>query len=142
VVSNRLLFLREYLATSELDLLTVYTEFRDTPVGQDIGREHFLRLPMKCLYELIRIESERKKRQANINSISTARLSGIVLAIAQSFSKEGKSQPTPIDQLLPFPLDEDASTNMAETKEIYKKLLAQRKLPVHVIGGISKVIST
>ena len=130
------------MATSEIDLLNVYTEFRDTPAGRDVGMNRFLRLPMRCVYEVVKIESERKKRQANIDSISTARLTGVVLAIAQSFSKEGKSQPIPLDQLLPYPLDEDASTLMAETKEIYKKLLAQRKLPIHVIGGLSKVIST
>ena len=130
------------MATSEIDLLNVYTEFRDTPAGRDVGMNRFLRLPMKCVYEVVKIESERKKRQANIDSISTARLTGVVISIAQSFSKEGKSQPIPLDQLLPYPLDEDASTLMAETKEIYKKLLAQRKLPIHVIGGLSKVIST
>lgn len=130
------------MATSEIDLLNVYTEFRDTPAGRDVGMNRFLRLPMKCVYEVVKIESERKKRKANIDSISTARLTGVVISIAQSFSKEGKSQPIPLDQLLPYPLDEDASTLMAETKEIYKKLLAQRKLPIHVIGGLSKVIST
>ena len=130
------------MANSEIDLLNVYTEFRDTPAGRDVGMNRFLRLPMRCVYEVVKIESERKKRQANIDSISTARLTGVVISIAQSFSKEGKSQPIPLDQLLPYPLDEDASTLMAETKEIYKKLLAQRKLPIHVIGGLSKVIST
>lgn len=130
------------MATSEIDLLNVYTEFRDTPAGRDVGMNRFLRLPMRCVYEVVKIESERKKRQANIDSISTARLTGVVISIAQSFSKQGKSQPIPLDQLLPYPLDEDASTIMAETKEIYKKLLAQRKLPIHVIGGLSKVIST
>ena len=130
------------MATSEIDLLNVYTEFRDTPAGRDVGMNRFLRLPMRCVYEVVKIESERKKRQANIDSISTARLTGVVISIAQSFSKQGKSQPIPLDQLLPYPLDEDASTSMAETKEIYKKLLAQRKLPIHVIGGLSKVIST
>ena len=122
--------------------MNVYTEFRDTPAGRDVGMNRFLRLPMRCVYEVVKIESDRKKRQANIDSISTARLTGVVISIAQSFSKEGKSQPIPLDQLLPYPLDEDASTLMAETKEIYKKLLAQRKLPIHVIGGLSKVIST
>ena len=130
------------MATSEIDLLNVYTEFRDTPAGRDVGMNRFLRLPMRCVYEVVKIESERKKRQANIDSISTARLTGVVISIAQSLSKQGKSQPIPLDQLLPYPLDEDASTIMAETKEIYKKLLAQRKLPIHVIGGLSKVIST
>ena len=134
--------MREYLATSQLDLLLVYTEFRDTPAGKDVDIEHFLRLPLKCIYEIIRIESERKKKQANIDSISTARLTGVVISIAQGFSKKSKSQPIPIDQLLPYPINEDATAVMVETKEIYKKLLAQRKLPIHVIGGLSKVIST
>ena len=142
MVNKKLLLMREYLATSQLDLLLVFTEFRDTPAGKDVDIEHFLRLPLKCIYEIIRIESERKKRQANIDSISTARLTGVVISIAQGFSKKSKSQPIPIDQLLPYPINEDATAVMVETKEIYKKLLAQRKLPIHVIGGLSKVIST
>jgi hypothetical protein len=107
----------------------------------DIGREEFVRLPLKLIYEMIRFGSEQQKRTANINSISTARLAGIIIGIAKSFSKE-KTGDVNIDQLLPFPLNEEANLFVAETREIFKDLIAKRKLPVSVIASLSKVIST
>ena len=129
------------MATSELDLLQVYSELRACPAGIDISRDEFARLPLKLIYELIRFGSEQQKRSANINSISTARLAGIVISIAKSFSNE-KSGDVNIDQLLPFPLNEDATVFIAETREVFKTLIAKRKLPVSVIASLSKVIST
>ncbi len=78
---------------------------------------------------------------ANIHSISTARLAAIIVSIAKSFSGD-KSTPTPIDDLLPFPLNEESNLVLVETKEIFKKLIAQRKLPVSVIAALNKVITT
>ncbi len=127
------------MATSPLDLLSLYTEFRATPGGSDIGVDAFVRMPLKLIHELIRLGGERDKRMANINSVTTARLTGIILAIAQSFSKKKSAAPS-IDGFLPFPLDED-NAFMIETKEVYKKLIAQRKLPLHVIADLNKVIS-
>jgi hypothetical protein len=127
------------LATSPLDLLDLYTEFRATPAGSDIGVDGFVRFPLKLIHEVIRLGGEREKRMANINSVSTARLTGIVLTIAQSFSKK-KTSPPSIDSFLPFPIEDD-NAFMIETREIYKKLIAQRKLPLHVIADLNKVIS-
>ena len=141
MANERIAFLRQYLATSELDLLNVYSELRACPAGMDIPKEEFARMPLKLIYELIRLGSEQQKRKANINSISTARLAGIVIGIAKSFSKE-KSSDVNIDQLLPFPLNEDANLFIAETREIFKGLIAKRKLPVSVIASLSRVIST
>ena len=90
---------------------------------------------------MIRFGSEQQKRTANINSISTARLAGIIIGIAKSFSKE-KTGEVNIDQLLPFPLNEESNLFVAETREIVKGLIAKRKLPVSVIASLSKVIST
>ena len=78
---------------------------------------------------------------SNIYSISTARLAGIVISIAKSFGGD-KGSDTPIDQLLPFPLNEEANQHLLETKEIMKKLIAQRKLPISVIAALNKVITT
>ena len=94
---------------------------------------------MQLIHELIRLGGERDKRLANINSVTTARLTGIILTIAQSFSKK-KAAPPSIDEFLPFPVEQD-NAFMVETREIYKKLIAQRKLPLHVIADLNKVIS-
>jgi hypothetical protein len=141
VLNQRILFLREYLATSEINLLIAYTEFRAAPAGHDVSMESFLRMPLKVVYEIIRLAGDRDKRVANIYSISTARLAGIVISIAKSFGGN-KGAETPIDQLLPFPLNEDTNRNLLETKEVMKKLIAQRKLPISVIAALNKVIST
>ena len=96
-------------------------------------------MPLRLIHELIRLGGERDKRIANIYSITTAKLTGIILTIAQSFSKK-KSQPPALDGFLPFPLEED-NAFMVETREVYKKLIAQRKLPLHVLASLNKVIS-
>lgn len=133
--------MREYLATSELDLLQVYTEFRAAPASQGIDIEQFLRLPLKLIYQVVRLAGDREKRWSNINSISTARLSGIVVSVAKGFSGD-KSESPSLDQFLPFPIDQESNEFIAETKEIHKKLVSRRKLPLHVIAALNKVIST
>ena len=140
MAQERILALREYLATSEFDLLFLYTEFRASPAGHDIPREEFLRLPLKTLYEVIRYAGDREKRMANVYSISTARLSGIILSIAKSFSG-GKGDEPNMDQLLPFPLNQESNLTIVETREILKDLIARRKLPVSVIAALNKVIT-
>ena len=100
-----------------------------------------MRLPVATICEVIRIAGDRDKRMANIHSISTARMAGIILSIAKSFSGS-KGQDPDIDQLLPFPLNEEVSMVLVETREIMKKLIARRKLPVRVIAALNKVITT
>jgi hypothetical protein len=46
-----------------------------------------------------------------------------------------------IDDMLPFALNEEQSTTRTETQEILSKLTRQGKIPVHVIAGLSKVVS-
>lgn len=140
MAQERILALREYLATSEFDLLFLYTEFRASPAGHDVPRDEFLRLPLQTLYEVIRYAGDREKRMANIHSISTARLSGIILSIAKSFSG-GKGTDPDMDQLLPFPLSQESNATIVETREILKDLIARRKLPVSVIATLHKVIT-
>ena len=79
-------------------------------------------MPLKLIHELIRLGGERDKRMANINSVTTARLTGIILAIAQSFSKK-KSPPPSIDGFLPFPLDEDNAALLLPELESDKEIL-------------------
>ena len=98
-------------------------------------------MPLKLIYELIRFGAEQQKRSANINSITTARLAGIIISIAKSFGGD-KGGDVPIDVLLPFPANEDANSFVMETREIFKSLIKQRKLPVSVIASLSRVIST
>ncbi len=99
-----------------------------------------MRLPTRTIYEVIRLSGDRDKRLANIYSLSTARLASIVISIAQSVGGK-KAEPPDIDKLIPFPLDPESARAMDETNEVYKKLIRQRKLPIHVIAALKKVIS-
>lgn len=99
-----------------------------------------MRLPTKAIYEVIRLAGDRDKRMANIYSISTARLTAIIIGIAQSFGGSNNSKPPEIDKLLPFPIDPDHARSMDETNEVFKRLIKDRKLPIHVIASLKKVI--
>ena len=44
------------------------------------------------------------------------------------------------EQIKEIPIEDD-NAFMIETKEVYKKLIAQRNLPLHVIADLNKVIS-
>jgi len=99
-----------------------------------------LRLPTKAIYEVIRLAGNRDKRMANIYSISTARLTSIIIGIAQSFGGNNSAKPPDIDKLLPFPIDPDHARSMDETNETFKRLIMDRKLPIHVIASLKKVI--
>ena len=90
---------------------------------------------------MVRLSTERDKRFANINSITTSRMVGVILSIAQSFSNK-KNKPIDLGQFLPFPMDESQSAVAVQTQQVYKKLVAQRKLPLAVVAGLSKIINT
>ena len=92
------------------------------------------------LYRLLTLDTKRKKERANIYSVSTARLSSIVIAVANGLGGSKSSNDVRIDDLLPFPLDEDASARNSETEHILKELIRNRRIPVHVISALSKVI--
>lgn len=135
--------MREYLATSEVDLLMAYTEFKATPIGQSIDKAEFLEMPMQCIFEVIRLGGERDKRLANTYSMTTARLTSIVVAIAQSFGGgKNKAKQIPLTDYLPFDLNPEHSASRMETQQVIKKLIQLKKLPVHVIAALNKVITT
>lgn len=96
-------------------------------------------MPCKTIYEVIRLSGNRDKRIANINSLTTARLASIVISIAQGIGGQ-KANPPDVDKLIPFPLDAEAAQNLDETNEVFKRLIKDRKLPIHVIASLKKVV--
>ena len=81
------------------------------------------------------------KREANYNSISTARLASIVVSVANGFAGAKNNKPIPVDDLLPFPLDEKTFNKNQATAEILQNLVRRGKVPVHVIASLNAVIS-
>ena len=96
---------------------------------------------MKEVYIILEFGYEEEKRQANINSISTAKLALIVVQVAQAMSGSKKETKMSIDDMLPFALNEEQSTARTETQELISRLTRQGKIPVHVIAALSRVVS-
>lgn len=112
-----------------------------SPMGVDFPRERFLKTPVKQLkWVLSRIE-EHEKTEANTLSITTARLTHLILQIAESFG--GKSSPgstvQPLD-FLPFPDVLKEMRRVAgpspETKITLSKLVSARGIPMHVFTAL------
>tara|TARA_B100000405_G_scaffold229855_1_gene164348 strand:- start:4171 stop:4431 length:261 start_codon:yes stop_codon:yes gene_type:complete len=81
------------------------------------------------------------KREANYNSISTARLASIVVSVANGFAGAKSNKPIPVDDLLPFPLDEKTFNKNQATADILQDLIRRKQLPIHVIASLNAVIS-
>jgi len=97
-------------------------------------------LPLGYIYELLKRNAEHEKKRANIYSISTARLTSVILAIANGFSGNKSECKVKIDELLPFPLNAEQHERDQETNRIYKELIKSGRVPLHVIGALNKVI--
>lgn len=81
------------------------------------------------------------KRETNYASLSTARLASIVVSVANGFAGSKNNKPLPIDDLLPFPLDEKAVQKNQAISDVYQKLIKSKKIPIHVIAALNSVIS-
>lgn len=112
-----------------------------TPYAQDFSRAEFLRAPLGMLFELVRLHMEVLKRETNYASLSTARLASIVVSVANGFAGSKNNKPLPIDDLLPFPLDEKAVQKNQAISDVYQKLIKSKKIPIHVIAALNSVIS-
>ena len=100
-----------------------------------------MRTPIKEIRYILQKWAEEEKRQANISSISTAKLAHIVLqtASAMAGSKgEGKSE---VGESSSFELESDNDTNDDLTREILSKLVKSRRIPTHVVAALSPYLT-
>lgn len=81
------------------------------------------------------------KRESNYNSLSTARLASIVVSVANGLAGSKNNKPIPIDDLLPFAIDEKAFRTNQVTVDILHKLVKTGRIPVHVVAALDAVIS-
>ena len=130
-----------YLSTQPLDILKLYMQLRWTPLGNDYPKEVFLRTPLKLLGHLLSRWYEEEKRRANINSISTAKLSQVVLSVAQAMGGGKDPSRTKISDFLPFELDDEKTEEENITKEILTKLVKSGRIPTHVVASLSPFIT-
>lgn len=96
---------------------------------------------MKEIAYILKQWSEEEKRRANISSISTAKLSHIVLQTAAAMSGSKEKVRVKIEELLPFELEPESDEREDLTRQILSKLVKSRRIPAHVIAALNPYIA-
>ena len=115
---------------------------RSSPVGGDFTPERFLRTPISTIRWLLRQIDDLDRGRANTASVSTARLTAVLIQIAHGFSDSKRAAPKvhPRD-FLPFPdwkpASEVADGPDAPTKFILSELVRTRRMPLHVYAALA-----
>lgn len=114
---------------------------RTSSIGADFPAERFLRTPVSTLRWLLRELDDQEKAQANIDAITAARLTNLVLQVAHGFSGSKRAAPkTKPEDFLPFPnwrpTNQEADGPDQPTKFILSELLRNRQIPMHVFVAL------
>lgn len=111
-------------------------------MGSDFTPERFLRTPISTIRWLLRQIDDYDRGHANINSVTAARLTAVLIQIAHGFS--GSKRPAPKVQpreFLPFPdwKPESATADGpdAPTRFILSELVRTRRVPLHVYAALA-----
>lgn len=120
----------------------IYVRVRCSPMGADYPAERFLRTPISTLRWLLRQIDDAEKAKANLASITTARLTQIVVQVAHDFSGSKRAAPkVKPHEFLPFPDWKPASTEVdgpdQPTKFILSELIRTRQIPLHVFASLN-----
>jgi hypothetical protein len=111
-------------------------------MGADFPRERFLRTPISVIRWLIRELEDQERIQADIESLTTAKLAALVTQIAHSFSGSKKPAPkTTAKDFLPFahtPVrqQQQAAGPSEATKFILVDLMRRGQIPGHVFTAL------
>lgn len=100
-----------------------------------------MRTPIKEIRYILQKWAEEEKRQANISSISTAKLAHIVLQTASAMAGSKEKVKVKLENLLPFELESDNDTDDDLTREILSKLVKSRRIPTHVVAALSPYLT-
>lgn len=111
-------------------------------MGVDFPAERFLRTPTRTLHWLLSRIEDQQKAQANIDALSTAQLTHLVLQIAHGMSGSKRAAPkTKPDNFLPFPGWRPGGSAGEgpdqPTKFVLSELLRARRIPIHVFAALT-----
>ena len=84
---------------------------------------------------------EEQEKRANYYSISTAKLSQIVLQTAHAMGGSQKTVTSKVTDFLPFSLDPKASLDDENTARILTKIVKSKQIPTHVVAALSPYIT-
>jgi hypothetical protein len=120
----------------------IYVRVRCSPMGVDYPAERFLRTPISTLRWLLRQIDDAEQAKANLASITTARLTQLVVQVAHGFSGSKRAAPkVKPNEFLPFPDWKPASTEVdgpdQPTKFILSELIRTRQIPLHVFATLN-----
>jgi hypothetical protein len=111
-------------------------------MGQDFPAPKFLRTPISTIRWILRELDDAEKVEANVNAITTARLTQVIIQVAHGFSGSKSAAPKvkPTD-FLPFPDWKPTSTEAdgpdQPTKFILSELIRSRQIPLHVFTALN-----
>jgi hypothetical protein len=111
---------------------------RGSVFGADFPRERFLATPLRTLYRVIQEISDLEQRQANIESITVARLTEVVIQSvhAMSGSRSRNKQKARAKDFLPFPdwkpVSAESEGPSESTKFVLGELIHARRIPMYV----------
>jgi len=114
---------------------------RCSEIGSDYPAERFLRTPISSIRWLLRQLDDREKAQANLASLTSARLAHLVLQTAHGMSGSKRAAPkTKPADFLPFPEWKPTSVEAEgpdqPTKFILTELIRTRQIPMHVFASL------
>lgn len=124
----------------------LYFHLKASPLGGDFPKEVFLRTPVAVIRKALGRVASFEQEQANVASVSTARLTSVLINVAHGFS--GSKGPPPkikVQDFLPYP---DWKPEKAEnqgpseiTSAVLVTLFRERRIPAHVFAALKSPVS-
>lgn len=129
------------LRTPLTDWDDIYFKLRASPLKDDFTRERFVRTPVSVIRWATKRALDHEQEQANLQALTTARLTATLIQIAHGFS--GSKGPAPrlqVKDFLPFPdwkPDIEAAEGPDEvTRYLLSNLARARRIPMHVFSAL------
>lgn len=130
-----------YLRSPLTDWDSFYFRIRTSPIGADFPRERFLRTPISVLKWVMDKVVDKEQADANLTSLSTARMADLLLRVAHSFGGSKKPVRSMPKDWLPFPnykpSAKEADQADEPTKFILTELVQRFEIPVYVFVALN-----
>ena len=107
-------------------------------MGEDVPRERFLRTPISMLKWVLDRITEKEQAEANVASLSTARMADLLLKVAHGFSGSKKAAKGVPRDWLPFPDYRPSGKESEQADQPTKFILPELcRYPMHVFVALN-----
>ena len=136
----------QHLRTPVTDWDDIYLRLKASPLGTDFNRDQFLRTPIAVIRRVLDRIASIEQEKANAYSVSTARLTSVLINIAHGFSgSKSKAPKIDVKDFLPYP---DWAPEAQETEgpsettiHILVNLVKRNAIPRHVFVSLRTPLS-